>query len=214
MKQQEKTRLTRERILSAALAEFGGKSYDTASVNSICEAGQVPKGLLYHNFKSKDELYLQCVGICYERMTIFMKEHIVPDGNPRERLQNFLLVRQQFFAQNPSLANIFFNAVLNPPLHLTEDLALLRRDFDAYLEEEYRSILARLPLREGITADMAIEYFGAVQEMFNGRFQKKARQGGDFQTLIRDHENQLSGILDILLYGIAKERPEEQGKQG
>lgn len=47
MKQQEKTQKTRERILAAALAEFGSKSYDAASINSICEAGGIPKGLLY-----------------------------------------------------------------------------------------------------------------------------------------------------------------------
>ncbi len=42
---------------------FIDKSYDTASVNSICETGQIPKGLLYHNFRGKDELYLLCVKI-------------------------------------------------------------------------------------------------------------------------------------------------------
>lgn len=47
------TQKTKERILAAALEEFGRKSYDAASVNSICEAGQIPKGLIYHNFKGK-----------------------------------------------------------------------------------------------------------------------------------------------------------------
>ena len=64
MKQQEKTQKTRERILAAALEEFGRKSYDAAAINSICEAGQIPKGLLYHNFKNKDQLYLACVALC------------------------------------------------------------------------------------------------------------------------------------------------------
>mgnify|MGYP003184531549 CR=1 FL=1 len=61
MKKQEKTQKTKERILTAALQEFGTKSYDTASINSICEIGKIPKGLIYHNFKGKDELYLLCV---------------------------------------------------------------------------------------------------------------------------------------------------------
>lgn len=61
MKKQEKTQKTKERILAAALQEFGTKSYDTASINSICEIGKIPKGLIYHNFEGKDELYLLCV---------------------------------------------------------------------------------------------------------------------------------------------------------
>lgn len=214
MKQQEKTQKTRERILLAALAEFGSKSYDAASINGICEAGQIPKGLLYHNFRNKDELYLQCVDICYRRMTDFMKEQTAESPDPRQRLQNFLLVRQRFFAENPNLANIFFNAVLYPPRHLTDDLALLRRDFDTYLEQQYLAILAQIPLRDGISTGMALEYFAVVQEMFNGYFQKKARQCGDFHALIEDHEDRLSGILDILLYGIAKNKPETEETRG
>lgn len=73
MKKLEKTQKTKERILAAALSEFGSKSYDAASVNSICETAQIPKGLIYHNFKGKDELYLLCVQTCYEELTAALK---------------------------------------------------------------------------------------------------------------------------------------------
>lgn len=43
MKKQKKTQKTKERILKAALNEFGSKSYDIASVNSICEMAQIPQ---------------------------------------------------------------------------------------------------------------------------------------------------------------------------
>lgn len=59
MKKQEKTQKTKERILAAALQEFGTKSYDTASINSICEIGNIPKGLIYHNFKEKCSAYFK-----------------------------------------------------------------------------------------------------------------------------------------------------------
>lgn len=212
MKQQEKTQKTRERILAAALEEFGRKSYDAAAINSICEAGQIPKGLLYHNFKNKDQLYLACVELCYERMTAYMKANADTTGDARLALQSFLLTRQRFFAENPHLANIFFNTVLYPPRHLQPELALLRRDFEAYLMERYRAILDQLTLREGISTEMALEYFSAIQEMFNSYFQKRAQAEGDYHALIEDHEDKLSGMLDILLYGIARETPDAPQK--
>lgn len=46
MKTPEETRKAKERILAAALSEFGSKSYDAASINRICEAGKIPKGLV------------------------------------------------------------------------------------------------------------------------------------------------------------------------
>lgn len=212
MKQQEKTQKTRERILAAALEEFGRKSYDAAAINSICEAGQIPKGLLYHNFKNKDQLYLACVALCYEQMTAYMKANAEDTGDARRALQSFLLTRQRFFAENPHLANIFFNTVLYPPRHLQQDLALLRRDFDAYLAQRYRAILAHLTLREGISTEMALDYFSAIQEMFNSYFQKRAQAEGDYHALIGDHEDKLSGMMDILLYGIARETPDAAEK--
>ena len=57
MKKEEKTGLTKERILLAAMEEFGEKGYAAASLNNICAAG-IPKGLLYHNYENKDALYL------------------------------------------------------------------------------------------------------------------------------------------------------------
>lgn len=212
MKQQEKTQKTRERILAAALEEFGRKSYDAAAINSICEAGQIPKGLLYHNFKNKDQLYLACVELCYDRMTAYMKANADTTGDARRALQSFLLTRQRFFAENPHLANIFFNTVLYPPRHLQPELALLRRDFEAYLMERYRAILDQLTLREGISTEMALEYFSAIQEMFNSYFQKRAQAEGDYHALIEDHEDKLSGMLDILLYGIARQTPDAPQK--
>ena len=56
MRKEEKTRRTYERILSAAIAEFGTKSYDSASLTTLCNENQISKGLVYHNFKNKDEL--------------------------------------------------------------------------------------------------------------------------------------------------------------
>ena len=64
-------------------------------------------------------------------------------------------------------------------------------------------MLPHLPLREGITEDTALEYFSIFAESFNGYFQNKAAGNHDYHTLVEDHEDKLSGMLDILLYGIA-----------
>lgn len=209
MKKQEKTQKTKERILAAALAEFGSKSYEAASVNSICEAGQIPKGLIYHNFKGKDELYLLCVKACYDEMTAALQAQPFEIRSAKEGLQNFLLLRQRFFQENPHYANIFFNVVLQPPKHLAGELAQLRAGFNEYFGQCYLAVLDCLTLRSGITKELALEYFLGVSEMFNSYFQKKADQSGDYRQLIEDHEGRLSAIFDIMLYGVAKEPREE-----
>ena len=64
MKREEKSELTRERILQAAIEEFGTNGYDASALNTICSKNGISKGLIYYNFVDKDDLYLACVSRC------------------------------------------------------------------------------------------------------------------------------------------------------
>lgn len=48
----------KQRILNAAMKEFAAKGYDHASTNKIVEDAGIAKGLLFHYFKSKKQLFL------------------------------------------------------------------------------------------------------------------------------------------------------------
>ena len=48
----------KNRILEAALVEFADKGYKKASTNTIVKEAKVSKGLLFHYFISKKELYI------------------------------------------------------------------------------------------------------------------------------------------------------------
>ena len=48
----------RSRILEAALVEFAAKGYKKASTNTIVREAKVSKGLLFHYFISKKDLYI------------------------------------------------------------------------------------------------------------------------------------------------------------
>lgn len=150
-----------------------------------------------------------CVKACYDEMTAALQAQPLEIRSAKEGLQNFLLIRQRFFQENPHYANIFFNVVLQPPKHLAGELAQLRAGFNEYFSQQYLAVLDCLTLRSGITKELALEYFLGVSEMFNSYFQKKAEQTGDYRQLIEDHEGRLSAIFDIMLYGVAKEPREE-----
>lgn len=202
MKKEEKTQRTRERILAAALEEFGTKNYDSASINTICAASQVSKGLLYHNFKGKDDLYLQCVDQCYREMLAYIQER--DDDSGAFDIPQWLAIRQSFFGEHPHYSNIFFNTVLQPPKHLVGQIHAIREDFDAYYQRRLKAFLSCIPLREGITTEDALSCFMVFSEMYNGYFQNKALAAADYKTLIDAHEGKMAQLFHILLYGIAR----------
>lgn len=204
MKKAEKTRLSRERILNAALEEFGSKSYENASLNTMCAAHHISKGLLYHNFENKDALYLACVSACYRDMAEFIGEVKPESGDVRKEIQRMMARRQEFFQTHPAYSRIFFQTVLQPPQHLKVQLREIRRDFDAFNAARFQNLLERLPLREGLSTEQAMSCFFAFQEMYNGYFQNRADGETSFDDLVRAHEVRLNDLLDILLYGMIR----------
>lgn len=205
MRKEEKTRLTYERIMAAAIEEFGKKTYDNASLTTLCNENQISKGLIYHNFKNKDELYLKCVEECFDAMTSYFQSGEYKTDCVKESLHNLFQMRQQFFKENPYYCNIFFNTVLQPPEHLKKEIRELRKKYDEFYVNCFRGLLEQIQLRDTITMDAALEYFMVFLEMYNGYFQSKSCEKEDIHALIEDHEVNLSKILDIMLYGVAKE---------
>lgn len=104
------------------------------------------------------------------------------------------------------ITKIIFNAVLQPPAHLANDIKQIRAAFDDYNKECYQHLLMNIKLRQGITQSMAVKYFLTFQDMFNGYYQGKTNDNNDFASMIDDHELKISELLHVILYGIIEER--------
>ena len=210
MRKEEKTRRTYERIMAAAMEEFGTKSYDNASITTLCNENQISKGLVYHNFKNKDELYLKCVEECFDEMTEYFKNQEYKADGIQESLQNLFHMRQQFFSEHPCCCNLFFYTVVQPPEHLRRKIHALRQKYDDFFINCFRELLQQTEMRDGITEAAAMEYFMIFLEMFNGYFQSRSCEKEDIHALAEYHEENLSKILDIMLYGVAKKNRGER----
>ena len=207
MKKEEKSKISCEKILNAAIAEFGTKSYSDASLNTICNSNQISKGLIYHNFKNKDELYLRCLEVCFTEFTAFLQKACLDTEDFHENTRKLLELRNEFFTRNPYYSNIFFHSIFQPPRHLLKEIRNIRREFDNFHAGYYRKTIESITLRKEMDEETAMEYFFIFQEMFNCYFQVKAYETSDFYSLVADHETKLPNMLDIILYGIAeKER--------
>lgn len=204
MKKSEKTEITKEKILAAAITEFGTKGYDMASLNNICNDNGISKGLIYHNFVNKDEVYLHCVAHCMKAFVEFMKEQEI-----KEDLQSYMDYRYRFFRENPLLSRIFFETVLQPKEHLESQIKNLKKEVDELNLNVYQTALKKMTLRSGVTEQEAINYYTIMQEMFNGYFGSQFHSGSAFSILVNDHETMLAKMLDFMLYGIVKEEEEQ-----
>jgi len=71
----------KDRILEAALIEFADKGYKKASTNTIVREAGVSKGLLFHYYKSKKDLYI----LLYNHANNVIEEEIYSEVNFADR---------------------------------------------------------------------------------------------------------------------------------
>lgn len=204
MKQEEKTKLTKEKILTVATKEFGMKSYEGTSLNVICHDYNISKGLIYHNFKNKDELYLVCLKNCYEKMIEHLKQTPTAYEDAKTQIAQFLSARQTFFDEFPDMTNLFFQSMFMPPKHLLKEIEEIKREYNVYIKERYQKLLSNLQLKSNITLDQAVNYMLISQEMYNRYFQYVRTEERDMQALIDMHEEKILSFINLLLYGIVE----------
>lgn len=158
MNRELKNQMSRDKILNASLNEFGERNYFEASTNTICKKNDISKGLLFHYFKSKDELFLWCIKKCCDDLVEYIELNFKISENDLEtNLNEYFNVRNQFFRDNPNYHNIFKNTVVNPPEHLKEKISELKNELKELNRKIILELMENLALRKGITQENIIK---------------------------------------------------------
>ena len=201
MKREEKNQQTRRRIMDGALAEFSRQGYGGSSVNAICAAQNISKGIIYHYFATKDELFLACVEECFARLTGHLNAAVpLESGETQNQLTEYFTARSSFFRENPVYQRLYCEAVITPPVHLRAEIQKRRQGFDALNTRTLEYLLDRLPLRPEFTKRDVIETFRQFQDFMNARARFGDLSAQEFET----HEENCRKALGILLYGVVE----------
>ena len=107
MTRQEQKEARREQILDMGLDMFVRNGYYGTTTKEIAEALGISQGLMFHYFKSKDELYIVLLNELSEGMSAAtgMPEFI--QMNPLEIFEKMLTVIIASFQKNPRSAKFF-----------------------------------------------------------------------------------------------------------
>lgn len=203
MKREEKNQQTRRRILESALAEFSEQGYGASSVNTISNGEGLSKGIIYHYFPTKDDLYLACVEECFQMLTGHLQSHTNMEGQTaEERLEQYFRVRLDFFEQSPQYQRIFCDAVIMPPAHLEASIQEKKAPFDRFNIDSLNRMLEPVSLRSDLSREDVVDTFRQYQDYINARYQMTGSEKID----IRGHEESCRRALRILLYGVVERK--------
>jgi AcrR family transcriptional regulator len=88
-------------IIDTAACMFAERRYDEVRMEDIADRAGVSKGMLYHHFKDKSDLYLALILQGIQRLFEQVRERIDPLPEPEEKLRGFVEEVVEFFTRYP-----------------------------------------------------------------------------------------------------------------
>lgn len=186
-------------IMTAAAALFARYGYKKTTIDEIVKAADISKGLFYHYYKNKAELYLDI----YDRYTNLLSDSVYKNIDLNEtdlfiRLKQISHIRIDFISQYPGLWDFLYCAYFEKH----PDIGPLIKDKNAALLRESRTRSAAnidwSRLKDGITPDKAIEIVTWIAEGF---VQKIKSENLPFNSELY---KEADSYIDLLKNGLLK----------
>ncbi|MGN0573894.1 MAG: TetR/AcrR family transcriptional regulator [Acutalibacteraceae bacterium] len=200
MEKNLKTEITKSKITKAATEEFALYGFDGAAVNQICQNHGISKGLIYHNFGGKEDLYLCCVEEAVNGFIAYMSGK---DFGTDFKL--YMKERYKFFSENPYYRRLIFADVLTDNSEFSKKLNDIRSRFYEFNKKVYLRAIDGIELRKGVSKNDALEYYSLLQNILNGYLNGGNASAESFDSAFIAHEKSIEKLLDFMLYGIARE---------
>jgi AcrR family transcriptional regulator len=157
----------RQELLDAAVRVFARKGFRAARVGDIAEEAGVAHGLLYHYFRSKDEV-LETIFLDTWRLLVTETERIEASGAPfPEQLRRFARVYLGSWLVTPELIGVLVREIARSP-HVGERVDEIGGVFRG-LARMIESARERGDVRDDCDATIAAwAVYGALEEMLTG----------------------------------------------
>ena len=157
----------RQLLLGAAVRVFAEKGYHAARVGDIAEEAGVAYGLLYHYFRSKDEVLETIFRTTWSNMLATV-ESIAETGEPaREQLRKVTEVILRTWRRDPDLVRVLVREVTRSPQlqRQVDEIAAALRSLQGIFERGQEAGEFRGDIDPRLAS---IVWYGALEEILTG----------------------------------------------
>ncbi len=192
----------RANLIDSAMKEFGKNGFDKASTNVIVNDAGISKGLLYHYFSTKQELF--------ETLSIYsitlIGDHIEQEldweiGDITKRLEHITMIKLRLFKMYPYLLdfskNIFSESTLD------EVKEKIYKYIPNFHEKVFSYHIDYSIFKEGIDVEKAIVFLQYFLDQYSENLLKKYMVSKDEMNL-DEIEKELKAYLEIYQSGFYK----------
>ncbi len=208
MTQEERNEKSLEKILNAAIREFGISGYKKSSLNRMCREGGISKGKFYHYFSDKAALFNACICKIYKEFTAFMEAyHPEPSLTLEQNLYNYFHRRQYFFFDHPYYPRTLFAGLpwSVPPEDPTGKTKQYTQQYSACNEKIILEIFDLYTDQLATDVDLAVEVVRVSinRIQFDYGYPNWDPENPSEELLV-SNLNRFDQLIHLLLYGALK----------
>jgi len=156
---QEIRKISKQKILDAALEVFAKQGYHSSTVNAIAKTAGISKGLLYNYFKSKDDVLKELMIGMMEALMFEIMPLRPGEKFKKKDIVNFINAGIDLVLAKPYYWKLYFSIALQP-----EVMAMV---FDKMMEmvQPYLSAMTEFYREKGIEhPEVMMRYLSAVMD--------------------------------------------------
>ncbi|MDF2519844.1 MAG: hypothetical protein K0R84_472 [Clostridia bacterium] len=196
----------KQRIIDAAVAEFAERRYDNASTNVIAREAGISKGILFHYFKTKKELYKYLIFYSLEIMyDSLIKEMKFESKDYFERMLENSRAKLCFFLQYPNLYKLIAAAFNESDTELINEI---NTRYMSVLGEYFAKLNQGVDLslfRDDVDINMLNELVAWTAEGITAKLTKRFPEDiSQLEEVVQLHNKELMKYMEIIKRGIYK----------
>ncbi|MED4532978.1 TetR/AcrR family transcriptional regulator [Metabacillus fastidiosus] len=200
-------------IINVCVQEFAQNGYEKTSTDTITTKAGISKGILFHYFKNKKNLYLYIVDYVVKFLTEKTLEKVKEAKSTDffDRIKEIVLLKHhvtfEYFLESQLLMNIYSN----PPIAVKAEVEqLFAKHIEKYggveINELYKTrLLNEESLRDGITVEKIINMTLLILEQLGNKYMNLYKLGQfDFLKNSEPLIKELDDYIDIIKNGVYK----------
>lgn len=191
----------KERILNVAIEEFAQNGYKAASTNMICKKANISKGLLYHYYNSKENIYLSVV----RHVIDTFKRNIainIKDSNKKgiDYVEEYFGIKFKFFRENPLYSKIIVNLVIDNSVEKARELC---SEYQSYNNDLIYDVIKNIDINPKFNKEKAFELIVIIGEHLEEKHMKRINDM-DKDSAVEEFRKDHKEMLEMVFQGIDK----------
>lgn len=196
-----KAEISKDKIIKVALEEFVQCGYKGASTNIICKNAKISKGLLYHYYPSKENLYLSVLEYAINDYKKHINLKIIcKDKKGIEYISEYFDMKFKYFSENPLYSKIIPGSILNNDL---EQAKILVKEFEEYNNSLIYEVLKNIDINPRFDIEKAFELIIIIGEKLEEKHIKTIESSG-VETAIDEFRKDHKLMIEMVFEGIDK----------